>query len=309
MARAWRRRGRRLPWLRREGIASAAALASLFAATACGSSGSAEEPPTTLLPPPPELTSTSGTAASTLVPATVPPPPPSTARTTTTRRTTSTRPGTTSVQSTTTSAPPSTGGGPFCYTDAEGRQVCVMPGRPIRGRGGLLLLPALRGGHPADDEARMEYASVASFGELALRLLAVGGPADLVAACHRAALDEIRHAAACVALHGGQAAAFGAIPSLLGRRLGGWRRSRRAQLQGLAVESFLDGWVNEGAAAALLRERAEQAASAENGLVLAAMAEDEQRHAELARSIVTWCFGQDPTGVGRALARVAPAAA
>ena len=154
----------------------------------------------------------------------------------------------------------------------------------------------------------MEYASVASFGELALRLLGVGAPADLVAACHRAALDEIRHAAACVALSGGQPAAFGPIPSLLGRRLGGWRRSRRAQLQGLAVESFLDGWVNEGTAAALLRERAEQA-SAEDGVVLGAMAEDEQRHAELARSIVTWCFDQDPAGVGRALARVAPVAA
>jgi len=187
--------------------------------------------------------------------------------------------------------------------------VCVIPGRPIRGRGGLLLLPGLRGGHPTDDEARMEYASVASFGELALRLLAVGAPPDLVAACHRAALDEIRHAASCVTLGGGQPAAFGPITSLLGRRLGGWRTSRRAQLQGLAVESFLDGWVNEGAAAALLRERAEQAASAEDGVVLGAMAEDEERHAELARSIVTWCFGQDPAGVGRALARVAPVAA
>jgi hypothetical protein len=187
--------------------------------------------------------------------------------------------------------------------------MCAIPGRPIRGRGGLLLLPALRRDRPADDEARMEYASVASFGELALRLLAVGAPADLVAACHRAALDEIRHAAACVALGGGQPAAFGPIPSLLGRRLGGWRRSRRAQLQGLAVESFLDGWVNEGAAAALLRERAEQAAAPEEGAVLRAMAEDEQRHAELARSIVTWCFDQDPAGVGRALDRVAPVAA
>lgn len=152
----------------------------------------------------------------------------------------------------------------------------------------------------------MEYASVASFGELALRLLAVGAPAELVAACHRAALDEIRHADTCVALSGGPATAFGPIPGLLGRRLGGWRRSRRAQLQGLATESFLDGWVNEGAAAALLRSRAQRAASPREAEALGAMAEDEQRHAELARAIVTWCFDQDPAGVGRALGRVAP---
>jgi len=99
---------------------------------------------------------------------------------------------------------------------------------------------------------------------------------------------------------------FGSIPGLLGRRLGGWRGSRRSQLRGLAVESFLDGWVNEGAAAALLRERAEDAASPDEKAALAAMAEDEQRHADLAKAVVTWCFDQEPAAVGRALGKVAP---
>jgi hypothetical protein len=165
-----------------------------------------------------------------------------------------------------------------------------------------MLLP-LAGG---DVEARSEFASVASFGELALRLLAVGAPAELVAGCHSAALDEIRHASLCRSLGGTPDAGFGAIPHLLGRRLGGLRRSRRVQLRRLAVESFLDGWLNEGAAAAQLRQRADQAATSEEEATLRSMAEDEQGHAELARAVVTWCFEQDPVGVGRALARVAP---
>jgi hypothetical protein len=156
------------------------------------------------------------------------------------------------------------------------------------------------------DEARAEYASVAAFGELALRLLAVGAPAELVAACHAAALDEIRHASVCEHL-AGRASSFGAIPGLVGHRLGGWRRSRRVQLRRLAVESFLDGWVNEGAAAAQLRDRAQAAAAAEDRELLRSMADDEQRHADLARAIVTWCFDEDPRGVGRALGQLAAA--
>jgi len=185
--------------------------------------------------------------------------------------------------------------------------VCIALGRPFRRRWHRgFLLPAVSGPGGPGDEARAEYASVASFGELALRLLAVGAPADLVAACHRAALDEIRHASAASALTGRAASPFGAMPGLLGHRLGGLRRSRRVQLRRLAVESFLDGWLNEGAGAADLRDRAARATSPEDRAALGAMADDEQRHAELGQAIVTWCFNEDPASVGRALAGVAP---
>src|SRR6185437_10769514 len=43
-------------------------------------------------------------------------------------------------------------------------------------------------------DALAEHASIASFGRFALELMAVGAPADLVAAAHRAALDEVEHA-------------------------------------------------------------------------------------------------------------------
>lgn len=192
----------------------------------------------------------------------------------------------------------------------------VIPGRPLWGRRRRQLLPNSDSsrdcGQSHDQhEAGAEYASVASFGELALRLLAVGAPPTLVEACHRAALDEIRHAATVELLAGRDAdcVTFGAIPALLGRRIGGGGlarvRSRRAELRRIAVESYLDGWLNEGRAAGELRKRAVHAASAVRRDALMTMADDEQRHADLAREIVTWCFEEEPMGVGRALASVA----
>lgn len=195
--------------------------------------------------------------------------------------------------------------------------MCVVPGRPLWGRRRRQLLPNCDlsdGGRQGRDseEADAEYASVASFGELALRLLAVGAPPTMVGACHRAALDEIRHAATIEVLAAGGDTGgvnFGAIPGLLGRRIGGGGvarvRSRRAELRRIAVESYLDGWLNEGRAARELRGRAVHAASPVERDALMTMAEDEQRHADLAREIVTWCFEEEPVGVGRALASVA----
>lgn len=209
---------------------------------------------------------------------------------------------TTSTSTSTSTLPARTPVGPQC--DASG--LCIVEGRPLRRRRGSgLLLPAQDDDFgPDDNEARSEYASVASFGELALRLIAVGAPADLVAACHRAALDEIRHASIVDGLAGRRRARFGAIPGLLGRRIGGRRGSRRGHLKRIAVESYLDGWVNEGTAAAHLRARAERAESVRERAQLGAMASDEQRHADLARDIVIWCFQEDPLHVGRALAGV-----
>lgn len=299
-ARPWRRRGRRLPWTRHEAVASAAALAALFSASACGSDGGAAQSTTSSVAP----TSAPTTVPTTAAPTTSAPP------VTSPRPTAATTPATASA--TTRPAAPATTATTFgeatCLDGPDGTKSCVIPGRPLRRRRRRRpLLPIAVGVERPDEEAGAEYASVAAFGELALRLLAVGAPAELVAACHAAALDEIRHAAVCDRLAGREPAPFGPIPGLTGHRLGGRRRSRRVQLRRLAVESFLDGWVNEGAAAVQLRERADGAASHEDRDLLRAMAEDEQRHADLARAIVTWCFDEDPGGVGRALGAVAAA--
>lgn len=75
-------------------------------------------------------------------------------------------------------------------------------------------------------------------------------------------------------------------------------------LERIAVDSFLDGWINEGAAAVQLHDRAERADDPGDRLTLLQVAADEERHAQLARDIVVWCHRQAPARVGRALARV-----
>ncbi len=204
------------------------------------------------------------------------------------------------------SSPPTTSApidrGPACITYSDGTTMCSTPGRPLRRRRRRgLLLPADDGTHT--DEARIEYASVASFGELGLELMALGAPTALVARCHRAAIDEIAHASALDRLAGRDDSRFGAIPHLLGRRIGGRFRSRRRHLARIAVTSYRDGWLNEGLSASDMEARAHVAGSADERRALERIAAEERGHAELGRDVVLWCFEESPRSVGRALAR------
>jgi hypothetical protein len=194
------------------------------------------------------------------------------------------------------------GGGPNCVTLSDGTMSCSIPGRPLRRRRRRgLLLPPEDGTH--DDEARLEYASVASFGELGLELMALGAPTALVARCHRAAIDEIGHATTLDRLAGGDGTRFGPIPHLLGRRIGGRSRSRRRHLARIALTSYRDGWLNEGLSAFDMASRAQRAESSDERHSFERIAAEERGHAELARDVVLWCFEESPRSVGRALAR------
>jgi hypothetical protein len=208
------------------------------------------------------------------------------------------------------SSPPTTsstipfpvGGGTSCISYSDGTMACSTPGRPLRRRRRRgLLLPVDDGEH--NDEARIEYASVASFGELGLELMALGAPTALVARCHRAAIDEIAHATALDRLAGRDGSRFGAIPHLLGRRIGGRFGGRRRHLARIAVTSYRDGWLNEGLSAADMEERAQTAARVEERRAFERIAAEERAHAELGRDVVLWCFEESPEAVGRALAR------
>ena len=208
------------------------------------------------------------------------------------------------------SSPPTTssttpfpiGTGPSCVSYSDGTMACSTPGRPLRRRRRRgLLLPGDDGLHI--DEARMEYASVASFGELGLELMALGAPTALVARCHLAAIDEIAHATALDRLAGRDGSRFGAIPHLLGRRIGGRFRSRGSHLARVAVASYRDGWLNEGLSASDMDARARMAESTDERCAFERIAAEERGHAELGRDVVLWCFEESPKSVGRALAR------
>ena len=149
-----------------------------------------------------------------------------------------------------------------------------------------------------------EHASVASFAELSLELLALGAPAELVARCHEAAIDEIAHARACFAL----ASAYAGAPRGPDRLpIAALRAS--PSYASVGVASALDGCLNEGAAARNARAQIANETDPVVRAVLERIAEDEERHAALGADIVRLCTCEGGVrtaeAVRRALARAA----
>jgi hypothetical protein len=145
-----------------------------------------------------------------------------------------------------------------------------------------------------------EHASVASFARVALELMAAGAPAELVAASHAAALDEVRHAKLCFALADrfrGQARGPGKLD--LGASL-----PLRSELADLAASATREGCIGETVAALLADEQRRRATDPEVRRVLDIIAADEARHAELAWRTVAWALSAGGDEVRRAVAQV-----
>jgi hypothetical protein len=145
-------------------------------------------------------------------------------------------------------------------------------------------------------EAAFEHASIGAFAQASLALLAVGAPADLVAATHAAALDEIEHARLAYALasaYGGVRRGPGPMPAS--------GITGNASLATLAMDTFLDGCAGETTAALALREAAAMAEEGAVRLILERIAEDEERHAELAWRTVAWALRTGGEEVARRL--------
>lgn len=127
--------------------------------------------------------------------------------------------------------------------------------------------------------AHEEAASVASFVRLGRRLHELRAPADLVARCRAAAIDEARHAR----IMRRWARAHGVEPA----------RPRHddagvASLETLAIENAIEGCVHESWAALELAWIARREAGTAKGPALAGIASDELGHAELAWAIDEW---------------------
>lgn len=135
-------------------------------------------------------------------------------------------------------------------------------------------------------DAASEHASIAAFSRFSLQLMALGAPADLVEAAHLAALDEARHARDAYAL----ASAYAGKeigPSALDVR-GTLDHVADVTLTRLAVETFEHGCVGETIAAWDAREKLAEYNDPTVRDVLARVAADEERHAELAWRAVAW---------------------
>jgi hypothetical protein len=148
------------------------------------------------------------------------------------------------------------------------------------------------------DVAALEHASVASFARFTLSLLSLGAPPALLADAQRAGLDEIEHAKLAYALAGAYAGRrFGPGPlDLSGVALSADRRQvLRSLIEEACVGETL-GVAEALALAALARDPALRRAYER-------IAEDEQRHAELAFRTLAWLLDGADDATARFAAR------
>ena len=138
------------------------------------------------------------------------------------------------------------------------------------------------------ETARMKYASGAAFSRQAAELMAQAAPAELVTRTHDAARDELRHAELCIAV----ARDLLDVPVELGR-LPVVPARRDVSVLDIAEECFVEGCIGDGVSAARSLQAAE-VSRPEIARVLAALAEDDLKHAALAWSIVAWAIRSDP---------------
>ncbi len=149
-------------------------------------------------------------------------------------------------------------------------------------------------------DALMEHASVASFARLALELLVLGAPPELVDAAHAAARDEIRHARF----------AFGIASRLHGAPRGPGplpvsTAPVSTTLVALATETFVDGCVGETVATLEAWAARDGASDGALRVGLERIGAEEAAHAELAWRVVAWCTAEGGTPVRVALAALA----
>jgi hypothetical protein len=142
------------------------------------------------------------------------------------------------------------------YLQEKGDCAEVVVGRPLRLDGEKLPCPNRESGQSGSQvprarawqkQARGELESVPAFVNLAVQLLHLGAPDELVDRALTAAEEELAHARTCLEL-ARKADATALVPTLPSN----WSRrplEGEAGFESLAVEAWLDGIVNEGASA------------------------------------------------------------
>jgi hypothetical protein len=132
---------------------------------------------------------------------------------------------------------------------------------------------------------QLEHASIAAFARFQLQLLALGAPAELVESCTAALADETAHTRLC----------FELASAYAGRAVGPGPLDIAGSVEASSLGDIVDLVLVEGCfgetSAAL--EAFEAAAGAVDPVICATyqrIAEDEQRHAELAFRFVRWAL-------------------
>jgi hypothetical protein len=137
---------------------------------------------------------------------------------------------------------------------------------------------------------QLEHASIAAFARFQLQLLALGAPPDLVESCTAALGDETAHTKLC----------FAVASEYAGRAIGPGPLDVTGSLEASSLSDIvelvlLEGCIGETEAALEAFEAAESAADPVICAAYQRIAEDEQRHAELAFRFVRWALDRDPS--------------
>jgi len=152
-------------------------------------------------------------------------------------------------------------------------------------------------------DAQYECASIPAFLQLARELLAHGAPESLVEQTLTAAEDEIVHAKLCADMASRylRARVWPTLPQGVEQAAprGGSNTIR------LATESWLDGCLAEGAAAARAARAARLACDPVAKVVQQNIARDEARHAELGWNILKWTMRSGGADVRDAVSALA----
>lgn len=149
-------------------------------------------------------------------------------------------------------------------------------------------------------DAQKEHASVPAFSRVSWLLAAVGAPAELLAWCHRAALEEIEHTRLCFALAAGYAGRSHSVrpmPELLA----GLGEVEGDPLLTLATESLADGCQLEDFNADVAAECATACREPATREVLETIAIEERSHAEFSWAVLAWALDRDRDRVRPAL--------
>ncbi len=141
------------------------------------------------------------------------------------------------------------------------------------------------------ENGKTEHASVAAFAGLSMDLVALGAPPELIRGAHQDALDEMRHTELCFALArsiDGSTEGPGAFPGARRAQTGSMLRS--VSLARLAVDSLIEGALNEGVSARVIAALSKEVEIEPIRRVLREIAQDEARHAAHGWEVLEWCL-------------------
>jgi hypothetical protein len=150
------------------------------------------------------------------------------------------------------------------------------------------------------ESARLEAASVHAFLRLAAELTEMGAPDLLVREAERSAKDEIRHARVTRGLARRRGAAVA--------RVAVRHPKKKRSIEAFALENAVEGCVRESFGAVVAHRQALLAKDADVRGAMAAIADDETRHAALSWAVAGW-LAPRLTGAARARLQLAIAGA